>query len=221
MERRRFKRSEALNYGHTRRSPADYRQAHRAAGRLRRGVCGARHQLLVPPDRRKRQVRGDGREQPPADARAARAAWRSCTTATGRCSSRTAIPSRSPSSASTPRISTAPSRLLSAVAGLDPNEVRGDRRAASQRAELSADRGRRGRVAGAGGGDHGAASRLRTARRRRRGSADAPVPRRRRGGAPVRLCRRSERRAWWPPTTSSRAAISSARRASRRSTTRS
>src|SRR5437867_3013728 len=32
------------DYGHTRRSPAHHDQAHRAAGRLRRGVCGARHQ---------------------------------------------------------------------------------------------------------------------------------------------------------------------------------
>ena len=42
--------------------------------------------------------------------------------------------------------------LLSQVAGLDPTQVRADRRAPPQRAGLPADRGRGGRVAGAGGG---------------------------------------------------------------------
>ena len=59
---------------------------------------------------------------------------------------------------------------------------------------LSADRRRRGCVAGAGGGDHRAAARLRAARRRGRGSADAQVSERCHGGAPVRLRRRGQRR---------------------------
>ena len=54
-----------------------------------------------------------------------------------------------------------------------------DRRAAPPRADLPADRDRRGRDARAGGGGHGAAARLRAARRRRRAGADAAVSRRR------------------------------------------
>ena len=110
-----------------------------------------------------------------------------CSIATARCSSRIAIPSPFRSSASTPRTSSARSGCCPQVAGLDRERGRADRRSASRRAELSADRRRRGRDAGAGGGDYRAASRLRAAGRRRRRSADAPVPDRSAGRAPVRV----------------------------------
>ena len=166
---------------------------------------------------RAQALRGAGREQPPAHAGAARAPRRAARSVRGPCWSRTGTPSPSRSSASTRPTCRAPIRLLSQVAGLDPEAGRADRRAPPQRAGLPADRHRRGRVAGAGGRRPRPAPRVRAARRGRGGSAHAAISRRRAGGAPVRLRRRSQRfpggrrrqrrarssvsRAWKRPTT--------------------
>ena len=67
-------------------------------------------------------------------------------------------------------------RLLAAVLGIDEARVRADRRSPPPRADLPADHDRPGRDAGAGGGGHGAAPRLRAAGHRRRAGADAAYP---------------------------------------------
>ena len=68
-------------------------------------------------------------------------------------------------------------RLLAAVAGADERRMQEVVDRHRQRAALPADRGDRGRDAGAGRRHHRAAARLRAARRRRAAGADAPVSR--------------------------------------------
>ena len=169
-------------------SPADG-----APGGRRRGVRRARHQLLVPADRPARTVRGDGGEQPSADARAAGAARRAVRP-------QRQGPGREPQSFSI-SIVREHTKDLDRTTGCwrrspDSTSSRSaDRRSASRRADVPADRRHRGRVARAGGRDHRAAARFRAAGRRGRASADAAVPDRRAGRAPVRLRRRGQRRA--------------------------
>ena len=122
-----------------------------------------------------REVRGDGREQPPADAArcARRAAWSSTATAS------VLVENRHSYSISIVREHTKDLnrtiRLLAAVLGLDEARRPRDRRPAPPRADLPADHDRAGRDARAGRRGHGAAPRLRAARRRRRAGADAAV----------------------------------------------
>ena len=86
-----------------------------------------------------REVRGDGGEQPPADAGAAGAARHRVRSRPEACSSRTAAPTASRSSASTPRDLNRTVHLLAAVLGIDEAGVRADRRSPSPRAVVSAD----------------------------------------------------------------------------------
>ena len=99
------------------------------------------------------------------------------------------------SCASTPRISIARSACSPRSRVSTQRRPRRSSPGIAREPTLPADRGRRGCVAGAGSGDHGAASRFRAARRRRRGSADAAVSGEVYGGASVRLRRRGQRRA--------------------------
>ena len=109
----------------------------RAAVPRHRPVFGAGRRLLGAAGRAARQVRGDGGEQPPADAaRCARRAA-SCSTATARCSSRTATRTASRSSASTPRISTARSACWPTVLGVDEAQRARDRRPPPPRADAT------------------------------------------------------------------------------------
>ena len=182
-------------------------------------VLGARRRLLGAAGRAARQVPGNGREQPPADARAARAARRAVRPRRPRAGREPPLvqhldrprADQGPQSHDprcSPRCSASTKRSVREI-------VERHRREPSYRpitivqdaslAQVAAVTARR--------------LRLRTARRRRRAGADAAVPRHARR-ASVRLRRRSQRRAGrrGPPT--SRAATSSASRASRRSTTR-
>ena len=110
---------------------------------------------------------------------AARAARRPVRPQRHACWSRTGTRSTSRSSASTPRISIAPIRMLAAVAGVDERHVREIVDRHRREPSLPADRRHRGRDAGAGGGGDRAPARLRAAGRRRRAGADAAVSRRR------------------------------------------
>ena len=81
-------------------------------------------QLLVPPDRAAREVQGDGGEQPPADAAAARAARRDLRSPRAACSSRTATRSTSRFCASTARISIARSGCCRTVTQVPEAQIR-------------------------------------------------------------------------------------------------
>ena len=140
------------------------------------------------------EVRGNGREQPSADARPARAARH-------RVRSRHAGAGREPSLVQ--HLDRA--RAHEGSESHDPPARAGaertgsarsrDRRSPPARADLPADHDRAGCDAGAGRGGHRAPAGFRAARRDGRGSAHAPVSQRLDGGASVRLCRRGKRHA--------------------------
>ena len=143
-----------------------------------------------------RQVQGDGGEQPPADAAAARAARRDLRSRGAGASSRTATRSTSRSSASTARISSARSSCCRRVTGV----LAGRRCARSSRGIVTSrptgpmvviNDATLAQVAAV----IGAASGVRAAGRRRAGSADAPVPVRIAGRTLDWLRRRGQRRA--------------------------
>ena len=184
-----------MYYGGARRSPSDHRPAGRAAGARRRG-CSPRWPSASGSCRscstRKFEEMAENNHQRTLALRAPRGVLYDR-------NGKVLVENRHSFTISIVREHTKDLdrtvQLLAAVAGLDRSERQADRRPPPRRADLPADRDRRGRVAGAGGRDHRAPARLRAARRRRRGSADAPVPDRRAGGASVRLRRRGQRRA--------------------------
>ena len=150
-----------------------------AAGRGIRRLRPSGRGLLVLPGGTARQVPGDGREQPPAHACAAGAARRHLRPHRPGTGREPQLLQHLHRPRAHPAISTAPSGCWPTVTGVDGSDSPRSRGPAPPRARLPADRRRPGRDAGAGGGRHGAPSRLRAARRRRPGSADAPVSQRR------------------------------------------
>ena len=179
-----------------------------AAGGRHRCVHRPGHELLVPPGRgAPAATRSWPRTTTSGRWRCARRAA-CCSTGTAGCWSRTATPSPSRSSASTPTISRAPSGCCRSVAGLDQAQVRADRRRATAREPtyrpiVVVEDASLAQVAAV----TRAAPRIRTARRRGRGSADAAVSDGRDGRASVRLRRRSERQRRWPDGASQGAII--------------